>query len=50
MVISEAVIRIEIGKLDHKGTEEALKESLCEYLRELIEDNNLEYEIESWKA
>ncbi len=44
---SEVVIRLEFDDFDFDGSEDALKESVYQYLTELIEDDNLAYEVEA---
>ena len=44
---SEVVIRLEFDEIDFEGGEDALKESVYQYLTELIEDDNLAYEVEA---
>lgn len=44
---SEVVIRLEFDEIDFEGSEEALKESVYEYLTELIENDDLSYEVEA---
>lgn len=44
---SEVVIRLEFDEFDFDGSEDALRESVYQYLTELMEDDSLAYEVEA---
>lgn len=44
---SEVVIRLAFDDDDFDGSEDALRESVYQYLTELMEDDSLAYEVEA---